>query len=35
MYLLAGQAAAQAQAVPAGEIVARLWSEAEALLGPA
>jgi nitronate monooxygenase len=35
MYLLAGQAAGKAQAVPAGEIVARLWSQAEALLGPA
>ncbi len=35
MYLLAGQAAAQAQALPAGQIVARLWAEAEALLGPA
>ena len=28
----AGQAAAMARAEPAGEIVARLWTEAEALL---
>ncbi len=35
MYLLAGQAAGRAQAGPAGETVARLWAETEALLGPA
>jgi nitronate monooxygenase len=33
MYLLAGQAAGQASAEPAGEIVARIWAEAEAMLG--
>ncbi len=33
MYLLAGQAAGQATADPAGEIVARIWAEAEAILG--
>ncbi|WP_209424895.1 nitronate monooxygenase [Pararhodobacter sp. SW119] len=33
MYLLAGQAAGRAQAAPAGDIVTRLWAEAEAALG--
>jgi nitronate monooxygenase len=32
MYLLAGQAAGQARDIPAGEIVSRMWTEAEALL---
>jgi nitronate monooxygenase len=32
MQVWAGQAAARARAEPAGEIVARLWSEAQALL---
>lgn len=33
MYLLAGQGAALARAEPAGAIVARIWAEAQALLG--
>lgn len=33
MYLLAGQAAGRAQEMPAGGIVARMWTEAQALLG--